>query len=85
MNKNRFLPGLLALSLCLPGTLIAASKPAEPSTAKANAAVLTQLDFNDQQAFDDARRDFIATAPHEPLLNPDASAAWNVADYAFLA
>lgn len=34
MNKNRFLPGLLALSLCLPGTLMAASKPAEPSTAR---------------------------------------------------
>lgn len=34
MNKNRFLPSLLALSLCLPGTLMAASKPAEPSTAR---------------------------------------------------
>lgn len=85
MNKNRFLPSLLALSLCLPGTLMAASKPAEPSTAKANAAVLTQLDFNDQQAFDDARRGFIAAAPDEPLLNPDGSTAWNMAAYAFLA
>src|SRR5690554_2867555 len=84
MNRNRFLPGLLALGLCLPGTLLAASKPAEPATARANTAILKQLDFSDRQAFEDARRGFIAAAPDEPLLNPDGSTAWDMSAYAFL-
>lgn len=84
MNHNRYLSALLAVSLCLPAALTAASRPAEPATAQANAAVLQQLDFSDQQAFTDARRGFIAAAPDEPLLNPDGSTAWNMAAYAFL-
>src|SRR5690606_31554622 len=54
-----------------------------PATARANAAVLQQLDFSDDQAFADARRGFIAAA-QDPLLNPDGSTAWNMGAYAFL-
>lgn len=38
-------------------------RPAEPDVAAANQAVLSQLPFADRQAFDDARRGFVATLP----------------------
>ncbi|MEZ2744257.1 alkyl/aryl-sulfatase [Halopseudomonas bauzanensis] len=76
---------LLLTSLALPLTAAADSQPAQPATAQANAAVLQQLDFTDRQAFEAARRGFIATPPDDPLLNPDGSIAWNMGAYAFLA
>ena len=81
--NNKLLPALLTLSLCLPGPLMADSKPATSVTARSNAAVLQQLDFSDEQAFQDARRGFIAAAD-DPLLNPDGSTAWDMGAYAFL-
>ena len=81
--NNKLLPALLTLSLCLPGPLMADSKPATSVTARSNAAVLQQLDFSDEQAFQDARRGFIAAAD-DPLLNPDGSTAWDMRAYAFL-
>ena len=76
---------LLLTSLALPLTAAADSQPAQPATAQANAAVLQQLDFTDRQAFEAARRGFIAAPPDDPLLNPDGSIAWNMGAYAFLA
>ena len=75
---------LLLASLALPLTASAESQPAQPTTAQANAAVLQQLDFSDRQAFEAARRGFIAAPPDDPLLNPDGSVAWNMGVYAFL-
>ncbi|GGI90745.1 alkyl/aryl-sulfatase [Halopseudomonas pertucinogena] len=83
MIKNLHLTALFAIGLCLSGAVTADSRPAEPATARANAAVLQQLDFSDDQAFADARRGFIAAA-QDPLLNPDGSTAWNMGAYAFL-
>src|SRR5690606_3781071 len=80
---NKLLPALFMLSLGLPGILAAQSQPAEPATARANAAVLEQLDFTDARAFEDARRGFIAAA-EDPLLNPDGSLSWDMGAYAFL-
>ncbi len=80
---NKLLPALFMLSLGLPGLLAAQSQPAEPATARANAAVLEQLDFTDARAFEDARRGFIAAA-EDPLLNPDGSLSWDMGAYAFL-
>ena len=40
-----------------------APKPAEPATAKANAAVLRTLPFADHRDFDDAMRGFVGTLP----------------------
>src|SRR6266403_924374 len=49
--------------------MITQAKPAEPKAAAANQAVLSQLPFSDRQAFEDAKRGFIATTP-DPA-NPD--------------
>ena len=43
-------------------------KPAEPSIAAANRAVLSQLPFADRQDFEDATRGFIATRANSPDL-----------------
>lgn len=80
---HKLLLALFTLSLSLPGDLLAQSRAAEPATARANAAVLQQLDFSNERAFDDARRGFIAAA-QDPLLNPDGSLAWDMTAYAFL-
>src|SRR5690606_35932068 len=74
MIKNLHLTALFAIGLCLSGAVTADSRPAEPATARANAAVLQQLDFSDDQAFADARRGFIAAA-QDPLLNSGGSTA----------
>ncbi|SDS64681.1 Alkyl sulfatase BDS1, metallo-beta-lactamase superfamily [Halopseudomonas litoralis] len=84
MNKTFCLTALLAATLWLPYPATADSQPAEPATIQANAEVLKQLDFSERQAFEDARRGFIAAADNEPLLNPDGSTAWNRAAYDFL-
>lgn len=84
MKTTCYAMTLLLTSLALPLTAAADSQPAQPATAQANAAVLQQLDFTDRQAFEAARRGFIAAPPDDPLLNPDGSIAWNMGAYAFL-
>ena len=65
-----------------------APKPATPITAARNAEVYEQLDFANQQDFEDADRGFIATldSPRyiyndNPALNAAGFYAWNLEDY----
>lgn len=76
--------GLGLLTLALSGASIASPKPAEPATASANEAVLHQLPFADKQAFDDARRGFIAALPDGLVVADNGNTAWNMAAYRFL-
>jgi len=63
-----------------------APKPAEPATVQANAAFGAGLPWADRQAFDDARRGFIAALPGGVVAGPAAGGppAWNMAAYGFL-
>ena len=60
-------------------------KPAEAATARANAAVVAALPFSDRQAFDDARRGFVAALPDALVPGAGDRAAWSMKPYAFLA
>lgn len=53
----------ILLTLFVPAALAQDAKPAQPDTAAANQAVLSQLPFADRQDFEDANRGFIATIP----------------------
>jgi alkyl sulfatase BDS1-like metallo-beta-lactamase superfamily hydrolase len=57
---------------------------ATDTTAKANAAVATELPLNDMAEFDDARRGFVAT--DDPLITTSASGTvvWNRPAYDFI-
>ncbi len=76
------LTGLLTASCAL--SAIAEPKPAESFTAERNKAVLDALPFANTQAFDDARRGFIAEWPEGKVTDKDGHLAWNMAAYAFL-
>ncbi len=65
-------------------TALAEPKPAESFTARKNAAVLETLPFANTQAFDDARRGFIAQWPDGKVIDSQGNVAWNMAAYAFL-
>ncbi len=62
--------GALALTLVATAARAQAPKPAEPSVAAANQAVLSQLPFVDRQDFDDAVRGLVATTAetHTPAM-----------------
>ena len=51
--------------------------PATDVTREANAAVSRQLDFSDQQAFEDAHRGFIATLPDAEVTDDNGQRAWS--------
>lgn len=59
-------------------------KAAEPVTAEHNKAVLEALPFSNTQAFDDAKRGFIAEWPEGKVIDSEGNIAWNMAAYAFL-
>jgi len=83
----RYRPLLVLASILAahwPLTTSAAPKPAEPFTAERNHAVLQALPFANTQAFDDARRGFIAEWPEGKIVSHDGKLAWNMAAYAFL-
>jgi hypothetical protein len=65
-------------------TALAEPKPAESFTAQKNVAVLEALPFANTQAFDDARRGFIAQWPDGKVIDSQGNVAWNMAAYAFL-
>jgi alkyl sulfatase BDS1-like metallo-beta-lactamase superfamily hydrolase len=66
MNRTHhvLLSVVCTLVMSWPAFAQTSSKPATDTTKAANAAVLNQLDFANQQDFEDARRGFIA-----PLQN----------------
>lgn len=82
----RYIPLLLTSVLAASCTLsaMAEPKPAEPLTAERNKAVLDVLPFANTQAFDDARRGFIAEWPEGKVTDDEGNLAWNMAAYAFL-
>jgi len=53
-------------------------------TVKANAQVLTELPFHDQQDFEDARRGLIASDPEFQVKNEAGELVWNQPAYAFM-
>ena len=63
---------------------VAQPKAAEPVTAERNKAVLEALPFSNTQAFDDAKRGFIAEWPEGKVIDSEGNIAWNMAAYAFL-
>ncbi len=60
------------------------AKEATSATQKANQEILSYLDFNDKQAFEDAQRGFIATLPNLDIKDAKGRSVWNMTDYAFL-
>lgn len=78
----RTLTAVTALSLAVAAT--AEPNPPTTVTREANAAVLKQLDFGDRQAFEDARRGFIAALPDARVKDAQGQIAWSNARYAFL-
>jgi alkyl sulfatase BDS1-like metallo-beta-lactamase superfamily hydrolase len=66
-----------------------ANKPSTPRAAKArvaarNAAVLTELPFDNRDDFADADRGFIATIPKAEILGAGGKPAWSQAQYSFI-
>ena len=87
---------LLLLTFC--GSFAACGKVAEPpgtvdaqghtaptkATVKANRSVLKELDFSDQQDFEDANRGLVARDPALRVQAEDSSLVWHPADYDFI-
>ncbi len=59
-------------------------RPAEPATVQANAAASGTLPLADRQAFDDARRGFVAALPDGLVPGAGGRPVWSLAPYAFL-
>ncbi len=78
--------GAVLLALFGPAGAQIAPKAAEPATVKANADFSATLPWADKQAFDDAKRGFIAGLPGNmiPAATPGALPVWNMAAYDFL-
>ncbi|SOZ97343.1 putative enzyme with 2 metallo-hydrolase/oxidoreductase domains, 2 TPR-like domains, sterol carrier protein domain; similar to E.coli yjcS, annotated putative alkyl sulfatase [Cupriavidus taiwanensis] len=74
------LAGTAAAATAAPGT----GKPATDATARANAAVLQQLPFQDQRDFDAARRGFIGTLDHTEIRDAKGNVVWSLEPYEFL-
>lgn len=61
----------------------AEARPAEPVTAESNRAWLSRLPFSDTQAFEDARRGFIAAQDSPVIKAADGRVVWDGGAYAF--
>jgi alkyl sulfatase BDS1-like metallo-beta-lactamase superfamily hydrolase len=59
-------------------------KPATESTKAANAALMTELPFNDKTSFELAHKGFIAPLPKEPIKGAQGNMIWDPAKYAFI-
>jgi alkyl sulfatase BDS1-like metallo-beta-lactamase superfamily hydrolase len=75
----------VAAALAVPLSAGAQAGPAEPATARANAAAAAALPMADRQAFDDARRGFVAALPDALVPGSAGRPAWSMKPYAFLA
>jgi alkyl sulfatase BDS1-like metallo-beta-lactamase superfamily hydrolase len=74
-----------SLSLTLATTAFAQeSKPATEATRAANAAVLTQLPFEDQTAFELAHRGFVAPISQDAVEGAAGNIVWDPQRYAFI-
>ena len=63
MTARNTIAALLMLAAGPAIVLAQAPKPAEPTVAERNRAVLSELPFADRQDYDDAMRGFVATVP----------------------
>lgn len=63
---------------------LAAPKDAEPATRQANAALLQELDFADQEDFEEAQRGFVAPPTNAVIKNNEGKEVWNLDAYQFL-
>ncbi len=61
-----------------------APKDAEPATQQTNAAVVKELDFADQEDFEDAQRGLIAPPADAIIKRDDGQEVWNLQVYDFL-
>jgi alkyl sulfatase BDS1-like metallo-beta-lactamase superfamily hydrolase len=71
MRTTRLVLAVLGAVLSCSGGLVQAQeapKPATEATKAANAAVLTQLPFDDVRDFEDAKRGFLAPLPNEGVV-----------------
>ncbi|WP_212632335.1 alkyl/aryl-sulfatase [Metapseudomonas lalkuanensis] len=59
-------------------------KPATDATKAANAALMTELPFNDKTSFELAHKGFIAPLPSEPIKGAQGNMIWDPAKYAFI-
>lgn len=75
-----------ALALTTTNVALAQQGPgaATEATRAANAAVRTQLPFEDRQAFEDARRGFLAPLPAGLISTASGADVWNPDKFAFL-
>jgi len=79
--------GILALGtlVCFASSAVAQNaKPATAATKAANAAVLKKLPFNDQTAFELARRGFVAPVSQDPVMGAAGNVVWDPQRYAFI-
>jgi alkyl sulfatase BDS1-like metallo-beta-lactamase superfamily hydrolase len=60
------------------------TRPAEPATVRANAAFAATLPWTDRQAFEDARRGFVAALPDALVPGEGPRPVWSMKPYAFL-
>lgn len=84
---TRLHPVALALSLALGFSPVWAAAPQNDATAQtraANAAVLKQLPFDDQQDFVDAKRGFVDTLHPMTIKTADGRTAWDLTTYDFI-
>ena len=82
-------PGAAALAAATPQVAVTqadvvAPKDATLITQQANAALLAELPFADQQDFEDAQRGFIATLPEVVITAEDGRVVWTLKGYEFL-
>ncbi|QEY65776.1 MBL fold metallo-hydrolase [Metapseudomonas lalkuanensis] len=76
----------LVAAMALSANAMAADKPkpATDATKAANAALMTELPFNDKTSFELAHKGFIAPLPSEPIKGAQGNMIWDPAKYAFI-
>ena len=85
MNRLHLIAGAVAAACALHvAHAQTTAKGAEPATVQANQAFSKTLPWNDERAFDDARRGFIAAVPGGKIEGKGQVPAWNMGAYAFL-
>src|SRR5690606_547559 len=63
---------------------VTASKPASEATKAANAALLQELPFAEETAFEQAHKGFVAPLPQEVIKGQGGNVIWDPAKYAFI-
>jgi len=85
MKQLHLIAAAVALTCALAGAHAqTAPKNAEQATIDANAAFSKTLPWSDTQAFDDARRGFVAELPGGKIDGANGRPVWSMAAYAFL-